>query len=176
MRKLTCLLIALLVVSPAFAALEITCSNNVYHVTVGYQGADPNLVRGFGLDISASDGAVISNVTTSNTDYYIYPGTIVIDAEGDVTDEGSPVAPEGSPGEKDPGITIEMASLYASNDPCGHTTAPATSGTLLEFDVDKDCTITISANGLRGGIVLEDGNRFRKPGCHACNHYCNRVL
>lgn len=160
MKKLALLLVALLVASPALGALEITCTNVGYHVTLGYTGAgtDPaTRVRGFGLDID-SGVATISNVTTANTDYYIYPGTILIDGDGVVTYDGTPNAPEDAPGEKDPGITIEMASLWATNDTNGHTTPPPTSGTLVEFDVSGDCTLTVSANTLRTGIILEDGS------------------
>jgi len=161
MRKLALVLVALLCASPVMA-LTITCTNVGSDVSIGYSDANSaDLVRGFALDITVTGGATItSGIDDDSTDYYIHPGTIAIDEDGDVTSYGSPVAPEGSPGENPSGITIEMASLYATNDPCGHTTAPGTSGSLVSFTVSKTdgYTVTVSANTLRGGIVLESGD------------------
>ena len=156
MKKLALLLVALLFASQAMA-LTITVTDDGSAVTIGYADANSlDLVRGFALDISV-DAGTLGAVTELSTDYYIYPGTIVIDAAGDVTDAGTAVAPEDSPGEKDPGITIEMASLYAATDPCGHTTPPGTSGDLVSIVIDETCNLAIAVNTLRGGIVLESG-------------------
>ena len=164
MKRLTCLLVALLFASQAMA-LTVTCTNVDTTVTVGYSDANSlDLVRGFGLDIVVTGGKTYSNLVNHQAgdanDYYVYPGTIVIDAGGTVTDAGTPVAPIGAPGSVSDGstaITIEMASLYAATDP-NHSTPPGTSGDLVSFDVNGlGCTITVSASTLRGGIVLESG-------------------
>jgi len=59
------------------------------------------------------------------------------------------------------GFTVEMGSLWASNDPCGHTAQPLSSGTLFQFTVDKSCYIALAENAPRGGVdsngvVMED--------------------
>jgi hypothetical protein len=51
-----------------------------------------------------------------------------------------------------------MGSLYASNDPCGHTTAPPKTGVVCKFRISNDtsCTVSLAADGTRGGVVMED--------------------
>jgi hypothetical protein len=141
-----------------------------------------NLVRAFALDIQLSNDANIIEVTGISDDYYIYPGTIRIDASGNVIDYGTALAdyndlPSGTlTGLDSNGVTIEMASLYAPTGP-GSPNAPAKSGNLLsiivsgEFcvfptytgcaPVSDDCCITISGNTPRAGstgVVMEDPN------------------
>ncbi|MHC4315232.1 MAG: hypothetical protein ACYSW3_22535 [Planctomycetota bacterium] len=143
---------------------------------------ETNLVRAFAFDIRLGNDANIVEVTALNADYYIYPGTIQIDAQGKVTDYGSPVAPYSDlpggtlPGLDSNGITIEMASLYAPVGP-GSPNAPAKSGDLLSIRVSGEfcvfptcascipvseyCCITISGNVARAGstgVVMEDPN------------------
>jgi hypothetical protein len=61
-------------------------------------------------------------------------------------------------------MIIEMGSLYAAEDPC-HTSPPAASGVLLKFMVenDKDCTVNLAQNAIRGGVVMEDTGQEFSP-------------
>jgi len=78
----------------------------------------------------------------------------VIDANnGTVTGWGTPVAAGGNGSST---MTIEMGSLYATND-ANHKTAPGASGTLFTFDVSGSTTVSISKNAARGGVVKENG-------------------
>jgi hypothetical protein len=99
-------------------------------------------------------------VDNLNSKFWVYPGSIDInETTGQVDANGSPVAvPDGNyPGrelEGPPdgnGMTIEMGSLYV-----GAPNAPASSGLLLTFVVDANCTITISGNTARGTVVNEN--------------------
>jgi len=55
-------------------------------------------------------------------------------------------------------MTIEMGSLHAPTDPT-HPNPPASSGTLFTFDVSEgDCTVTITENAARAGVVMENGS------------------
>ncbi|NIT57588.1 MAG: hypothetical protein GWN67_16040 [Phycisphaerae bacterium] len=145
--------------------------------------SEVNPIRAFALDIRLSNDANITEVTGISDDYYIYPGTILIDAQGNVTDFGSPVAensdlPSGTlTGLDSNGITIEMASLYAPVGP-GSPNAPARSGDLLSiilsdrfFPIYDRCgnpvngggCITISGNAARAGnagVVMENPNEI----------------
>lgn len=166
MRKLCFLLTALLLTAPAFAGVTISCAqvSDTNEVEVSYVATDDaNRPRAFGLDITLDNGMLIGDIVsgTESDDYWVYPGTIVIDS-GVITDTGSPMAPFGATGALDGkdtgGMTIEMGSLY--NDPCDpeHPDAPENDGDLFSFTVygADDCNVTISGNGARGNVVLED--------------------
>jgi hypothetical protein len=126
-----------------------------------------NLVRAFALDIQLDNDANIVEVTGISADYFIYPGTIWIDAFGNVIDYGTALAeygdlPSGTlSGLDSNGVTIEMASLYAPVGP-GSPNAPAKSGDLLSFRVSDATCLTITANVARAdstGVVMEDPNQ-----------------
>jgi hypothetical protein len=141
------------------AAVQITCTATGGVVSINYDAsAEPNLVRGFALNVTATD-ANITDVTDVHDKYYIYPGTIQIDANGDVTSWGTPVAPNSAP--DNPGqlgtgsIVLEMGSLYKHGD---DSNAPGATGLLCKVTVDGSCTLSMSANATRGGVVLENGN------------------
>lgn len=157
--KKTILLVALLLAAPAMA-VDLSCAiegSGSGTLTISYDASgEPNLVRAFALDVEVT-GAVIASVASSNADYYIYPGTIVIAADGNVTSYGSPVAPANDPGALGalPGTqcTIEMGSLYEDAN-----LAPADSGVLIVFNltgVSGSSAASVSTNGTRGMIVLE---------------------
>jgi hypothetical protein len=86
-----------------------------------------------------------------------------------VDDWGSPVATTNTAYGALPsnGMTVELASLYEM----GVDTPPAASGTLFKFTadngIDPNTTVTITANALREGIVMEDGRNANliAPGC-----------
>jgi hypothetical protein len=171
---------------PAWARVEIMANltGEPNEVIISYDATgETNLVRAFALDIRFGNDVNIMEVTGISSDYYIYPGTIWIDAQGNVMDFGTPMAeysdlPSGTlPGLDSNSITIEMASLYSPVGP-GSPNAPAKSGDLVsiklsgEFCVivvcescipvgEEFCCITISGNVARAGgtgVVMEDPN------------------
>jgi len=157
MRITIVLLAMLLLVAPAMAAVTVTCVGVGGGVAEVYYDArgEFELIRAFGLDIVA-DTANIVNVDNVNSDYYIYPGTIVI-TDGNVTAWGTPVAPANDPGAGTGlgtgAVTVEMGSLYAAGD--GNLT-PDPCGLLCKVTVSADCNLTITTNITRGGVVMED--------------------
>ncbi len=184
--------VAFIAAAPAWASVNISAVQVGYNndVIISYDASsEPNLVRAFALDIQIGNDSNIVEVTALNSDYYIHPGTIQIDAQGKVTDYGSPVAPQSDlpsgtlPGLDSNGITIEMASLYSPVGP-GSPNAPTQTGDLVSIIVDNDTCLTISANVARAGptgVVMEDPDEivqvnFPEPLCvvyHPCmGCYC----
>jgi hypothetical protein len=177
--------------APAWATtVTITATDEGMGVVrLDYSVSDANLVRAFGLDITVDTG-VITDVNCTSSDYYIYPGSITI-VGNQVTDYGTCACANSYPGTlggiDTNGVTIEMASLYASDDPV-HKTAPPLSGELLKFTVSADCNLTILGNAARtgtgsGGVgaVLEDPDQtptvtlpsdqpIGGPGCMKSSH------
>lgn len=150
------LILAFLPISNALATINVSCSVSSHNVTICYSGvSSSNLIRGFAIDIVPNPtSAVISvNMGSLNSMYDFFPGSVIFDSEGNITNTGTPVADSNAPGVSENGITIEMVSRFLKTD----STKPTTSGNLLTFSVDSDCTIQLSANKFRGGIVLEDG-------------------
>jgi hypothetical protein len=153
---------------PVWADVDIMCTNEPYqHPCVAVISFDarsePNLPRAFSLDIQVDNDANIVDVTLLSRDYIIHPGTIAIDSQGNVTDYGSPVAPQSDlpggtlPGLDSNGVTIEMGSLYSPVGP-GSPNAPDPCGPLVSVEVDRNCTLTITANVSRAGssgVVME---------------------
>jgi len=158
MKKVLVTLVVLALALPAFATVTITCTTDGNQVTVNYAvSGEPNKVSGFGLDIKVDSGAKIKSISDLNSKYWVYPGSIVI-INGEVNDVGTPIGdPARFPGTlgglDTNGITIEMGALYY---PAGDNSpnAPPLSGVLLKFRVDKDCTVSIQENTVRGGVVL----------------------
>jgi hypothetical protein len=173
MKKLI-LVLAILLAVPAFGALSISLTQQGTSNLVDLNYADAcstNLPRAFALKIDVDSPAKITDVTnfkigesnSANPGYGIYPARITIEANGTVTDWGTPLAAPGDPGagngQGTNNIVLEFGSLYV-----GDGNAPATSGTL--------CTLTMDCNGAtgnvnivateedtyRGGVVLEDGD------------------
>jgi hypothetical protein len=99
-----------------------------------------------------------------SSDYYIYPGSIQI-ADNEVTSYGTCVCdadlhPDTLAGLDTNGVTIEMATAYSPNDP-EHNTPPADSGALVGIRLSGPAdyvTVCIRANGIRGGVVMEDAS------------------
>ena len=156
MKQICLILVAVFVLAaPAIADQDITCTVDGNTVTVHYDG-NGDIIRAFGLDISVDNGTTIESVGNFDPNYYVAPGTY--NYAGGVVTWGNPIADGGVDANY---MTIEMGSLWATNDPCGHTTQPLTSGILLTFDIKaggaSDCTVTIEENGARGGIVMETG-------------------
>ena len=170
MKKMVLVLVVLVFAAPALAVVNITavrvgdpCDGRV---RIGWEAnTETNLVRAFGLDITLSNDANIVSVIGLSVDYWVYPGTIQIAADGTVSFLGSIGAEYGDlPGDTlvgppdGNGVTLEAASLYAPVGP-GSPNAPATSGVLAEIVVDANTTLCITANVSRAGatgVVMED--------------------
>jgi hypothetical protein len=170
MRTLILALTVLLFAAPVWATVTITAELNGTEITIGYTSDEGQLIRAFALDVAATGGNITAvedyAVGDDNGGYGIFPGSfrdnIVVDAEtGEVVSwlvaGYSPVAPSGDPGALGgigtPGVTIEMGSLYDTAPPS------LTSGILCTVTVDDDVTeVCITANAIRGNVVLEDAN------------------
>jgi len=171
MKKLI-LVLAILLAVPAFAALDVNLVKVGDDVQIVYTGADPcNLPRAFALDVNVSGGAVIDGISgykvgegnESSKGFGIYPASIVIEANGNVTSWGTPLADSGDPlsgsGLHTGHIVLEFGSLYVDE-----ANAPPTSGTLCVLDVNcktatGDVNIVLTDEAIaRGGVVLEEGN------------------
>jgi hypothetical protein len=159
MGKHAAIVIAMMFAIPAWAGVQIECNINASNqVTISYDAsAETELVRAFALDVTVDSGQTIDSVVSTNPDYGIYPGSIVIDAGGNVTDYGSPIAAQSDyPGDTlgglgTGGVTIEMGSLYAAGeDP------PAAADDLITLQLSGPGTVTVNENVIRGGVVMED--------------------
>jgi hypothetical protein len=177
MKKLTFVLVALVLAAPALGDVVISCSQvSECVVEVSYNATtEAELVRAFALDITVSAGTITA-VDCVNTDYGIYPGSIEIDENGNVTDYGSCACDSSYPGTLGgigtSGVTIEMGSLYE----VGVDPAPAKLGALVRITVDTSCNVSIAENAIRGGIVMEDPDQavtVQLSGCAAtCGDGC----
>jgi len=169
MKKIIFTLAVLLIAMPAMATVTITCEEESPDsngwVTISYDDGGGEPVRGFALDISTGNDAKIIDINDNvNYDYTIFPGSIQIDASGNVTDYGTAVGdyPIGTCAGLDSNcITIEMVSLYVG------ANTPPDSGDLLRLQVDGNCSLSITGNALRGSVVLEDISEaaIDAPGC-----------
>jgi len=170
MRKMILALVVVMLTAPAWANVQISVEdegNGVAAIKYDSTG-ETELVRAFALDIAftAGDG-VITDVTDfavgdDNGGYGIFPANfsrfITVDGQtGEVADWGvagyTPVADANDTGAAGalggPAITIEMGSLY-------DTMAPGTTGTLCKIAYEGSGTVEVTANAVRGGIVLEN--------------------
>jgi hypothetical protein len=150
MKKIILALVVLIIAAPALARVDITCeqADGEPNVTVSYANGEAEPVRAFALEITL-DAGEISAISCLSSEYYIYPGSIQID-NGEVVDFGDCVAS----GIDSNQVVVEMGSLYADNDPC-HTTPPPDDDDLLLVTVTEACTMCITENQLRGGVVME---------------------
>jgi hypothetical protein len=169
MKKIVLVLAVLLLASPALAdvviTVEATSDSNVCTITYD-ASTETELPRAFALNVTVSGANIVEvnnyHVGESNAagqGYGIFMGTIVIDNDGNVTDAGTPVAPNNHPGALGgigtSGVTLEMGSLYEDSN-----YAPDPCGTLCCVEVSQGCadlSVTVE-DTYRGGIVMEDGN------------------
>ncbi|MHC4603910.1 MAG: hypothetical protein ACYS6W_11340, partial [Planctomycetota bacterium] len=169
MKKLFIFILAfvlaiLLFAAPAWATVTISATDlGGGEVAISYV-TDGNLPRAFGLDITVTDGDItacepnmVGECTATVRGYGIFMGTIAIEADGTISDYGTPVAPSSYPGTLDGldtnGITIEMFSLYQEPN------APPASGELCRITITEMCTVNIAGNTARcgtEGVVMED--------------------
>ena len=168
MKKFLLVLVVLLFATPALAAVNITATQvgDTNEVIISWDASsETNLVRAFALNIQLSNDANIISGTGLSADYYIFPGTIQIAADGTISSLGSIVAPwadlpsdtlEGPPDGN--GVTLEAASLYTPTGP-GSPNAPPKFGDLASIILSKSTTLSITANVSRAGatgVVMED--------------------
>jgi len=168
MKKIIAALVVLAIAAPAMATDVTAVQIDGNSVQISYDASgDPELVRAFGIDITLdTDDVNFVDISDTSADYPIFPGSIDIDIDGNVSNYGTPVGslgdhPDTQPGLDSNGVTIEMGSLYASGeDP------PEAIGDLVVLklgDAEKDPVIpavfnlSMADNTARGGIVLEGG-------------------
>jgi hypothetical protein len=158
MKKIIFALAVLMLAVPAWAEVVVYCEAAGDTVTVKYDAtSEPNLVRAVALDVVLDNNSVISDVNCLSEDYYIYPGSIVINAQGQVDNYGScqcDIAYPGTLGAEPNQMTTEQGSLYAPTGP-GSPNAPPKSGDLFSFKVDKGANVSLAENEARGGVVME---------------------
>jgi len=153
MKKMIIVLAVLLIAAPAMALVTINCAQDsavdgTGKVTVSFSNdaAPALLVRAFALDLTVSAGGACTAASLSS-DYWVHPGSIVIDGAGAVTDYGTPVAA----GAGTLTLTTEQGSLYIG-------TPPVQSGSLVQLVVKNNCNVSVGLNAIRGGIIMEDGS------------------
>ena len=163
MKKIVLVLAILVLAAPAMGRVDIKCTSDLYRVvTVRYDSSEPNKIRAFALDITCDAGVNITAVNNVDPNFWVYPGSIDINSKGGVESYGEVVCDGNYPGDGYPGtlpgldtngVTVEMGSLYV-----GSSNAPSSSGILMTFKVDDDCTVDIVKNVIRGGVVMEDAD------------------
>ena len=175
MKKFLFVLVALMFAAPAMAAIDIEMAQvaDTNEVIISITSDEANLIRAYGLNIKLTQNTAVADsdpdpnileVTALNPGYWVFPGTIQIDPDGNVTNLGSPVAEYGDlpsdtlAGLDSNGVTVELASLYAPVIP-DSPNAPAQNGALLSVKVSGSACMTITANVARAGakgVVMED--------------------
>jgi hypothetical protein len=158
MKKIIITLAVLLLAAPAMATVTINCTpgGEPNTVVVSFTSDEGQLVRALALDLQFSDPcAWIEDVNCVHAGYNIYPGSINIDAGGNVTNYGSCGILDGN------SMTSEQGSLYEIG-----VDTPPTPGDLFivtlggcgQIGSGGDVVISVSENALRGGIVMEDAS------------------
>ncbi|MFH1613600.1 MAG: hypothetical protein ABIG61_00750 [Planctomycetota bacterium] len=161
-------IVILLLTSPVLSAVNLSCEVEAAGggngtLTIDYDAnTEVELVRAFALDVQVS-GAVMVSVVSTNPNFWVYPGTIVIDANGNIPPggEGTPVAPANDPGALGdlPGTAckLEMGSLYEAGDA---NLTPDKSGELIVIaltGLGSSIEFRVTTNAVRGMITMEDG-------------------
>jgi hypothetical protein len=161
--------------APALADVTISMAQvgDTNEVIISITSTETNLIRAYGLDIKLTQNTAVPDsdpdpnileVTALNEDYWVFPGRIQIDPDGNITDLGSPDAEYADlpsdtlAGLDSNGVTVELASLYY---PVGPTSPnkPVQDGALLSVKVSGSACITVTANVSRAGasgVVMED--------------------
>jgi hypothetical protein len=175
MKKIIVVLAVLMVTSPAWAVINITCHPqpvepntatepgspiNYNAVEIRYEiVAEANLPRAFAFTIEVDSGATIEGADNVDPNFYIHPGTFGLDEEGGVVGYviAPPWYPESGGGEGSPVVATEQASLYI-----GESNAPGQTGSLMTLLVHSDindCNLMIFPNVTRAGdngVVMEN--------------------
>ena len=177
MKKIIFIMAVLAFGACASAAVRIIVEGQNGLAAIKY-ATDGEKVRAFALDVKLSAGTFTgisgyikgeSTITEPNhLGYGIFPARfsqyISVDAQtGEVTawdvNDYNPLADPCDPGSLGGlgtgGVTLEMGSLYyppADSSP----NAPPNAGLLCKLAISQSAKVTVTANALRGGIVLTD--------------------
>lgn len=177
MKKIIFIMAILVFGACASAAVRIIVEGQNGQAAIKY-ATDGEKVRAFALDVKLSAGTFTgisgyikgeSTITEPNhLGYGIFPARfsqyISVDAQtGEVTawdvNDYNPLADPCDPGSLGGlgtgGVTLEMGSLYyppADSSP----NAPPNAGLLCKLAISQSAKVTVTANALRGGIVLTD--------------------
>jgi len=158
MKKVIAALLVLAIATPALAATMSATQISGTEVKLSYNATgDPQgLIRAFGIDVTVTGTDVnIVDITNANVAYDIFPGSIELDAQGNISAPGDPVGStdnhaDTQPGKNSKGVTLEMASLLAvplaADDLCVVVLAGC-----------EDITLTVANNTPRGGVVHNNG-------------------
>ncbi len=158
MKGIIFLLTLFLVAGPVISSVDISCTvTGPNEVTVSFStSGETELVRMISLDVQVNDPNVyIADINCVSAGYYIHPGSISIDSNGNVDDLGSCAGVlDGN------SMTSEQGSLYV-----GAVNSPA-EGALFIVTLggctggcgggDETVTVSVSENVLRRGVVMED--------------------
>lgn len=179
MKKIVLALVVLVFAVPALADVNITAAQvgDTNEVIISWDATgETNYVRAFGINVQLDSDANVLSATGLSADYWVYPGTIQIAADGTISFIGSIAAEYGDlpsdtlPGPPDgTGVTLEAASLYAP--PGDDANAPEKSGDLASIIISKSCTLCISANVSRAGatgVVMENPDEVVTVNYSAC--------
>jgi len=176
MRKVLFPLIVVILVTPAWATINITARDlGEGWVAIDYLfPSKAERARAFALDITVDAGVIteIGNFAVGDNKegnikigYGIFPAnfsryiTVLDTGEVESWDISNytPVADANDPGALGglgtSGITIEMGSLYDNDE---ETLAPPLDGTLCHVKCSESCQLTVMTNATRGNVVLED--------------------
>ena len=167
MKKLIFVLTLLLLVSPAFANINISCTTDACEVSLNYSmdtdPCDANRPVAFGLDIQVDSSAVIDVPYSVNPSFWVYPGTRTytgtppaVDSNGTPYADYNDYTSDTYHGPGTGGMTLEMGALFSPPE-VNSPNVPASSGLLLKFTVDTDCNVTVAENSIRGGVVMVGG-------------------
>jgi len=174
MRKLVLVLLVALLSVPALAAnpsVTLVAGANPGEVDVRYtsDGDANSLPSGFGLTVTANNGATFTNVKNFKTDgessstskgYGIYPGQLVI--SGGVLTPNSPLTDEPGTGIGTGTVVLEFGALYKRGTGASATdaNAPLANGRLCTVVVSGNCTVTVAGDddrcGTGKGIIAQN--------------------
>jgi len=160
MKKILMMLVIALA-APVFAAATVNVTIQDLGsgwAAINYAVTDCNVVA-FGINVSVNSSAKITGIrnyktgesTAASKGFGVFPGTIGIDVNGNVTTWGRPIAPNSDPGASGTGlgtgtVVLELGALYAID-----ANKPAMSGKLCELQVSKCCDMSVAVNGTRCG-------------------------
>lgn len=153
MRKLVLVLLVAVLSVPAFAApaLTLVAGGTPGQVVVGYTADAGDLISGMGITLSVDNGAKITAFTNGASKYWVHPDNVIITG-GVLTDKGSPIV--GGPGVlPTASIVVEYGALYTRSNP-SDPNKPLAIDALCTITVDKNCTLTATANHA-GGVITE---------------------
>jgi hypothetical protein len=178
MKKILLALLVLTIAMPVMGQVTVQIKRHptdANKAIISYNCSAGEKVRAFALTVNVKTSTspkgayIVGSAIRLEPNYYVTPSNIQFAATSGgktyISSNGSPVvSPSIYPNDAN-GFILEMASLYAPSDP-NHKNPPPSSGNLIQFGMDCSkvtgnfgtVDVSISANAVRGGIVLEDGN------------------